>query len=464
MPMQIHDTLSGTTVPFIPAEPGRVSIYVCGPTVQSQPHLGHGRSAVSFDVLRRYLAWSGMDVSFVRNVTDIEDKIIARAAELGVSTSEVAEHVFGEFSRAYDLLGNLPPTIEPKATEHIPEMIVLIEELIEGGHAYESDGDVYFSVRSFDGYGKLSHHDLDDLIPSEGADNDTRKQDPLDFALWKAAKPGEPQWDSPWGPGRPGWHIECSAMATRYLGDSFDIHAGGTDLIFPHHENEIAQSEAASGKPFARYWMHNGMLNLGGEKMAKSTGHVVTLIESLERWDPTAVRLFYLRTHYRKPLDFSEEALADAEASLARLRAFRRRFPDVIEESADTDVMNRFIAAMDSDLDVAGALAVLFELVREGNSRHDRGAPAGELVAAYDEIVGVLGLTMSTADGDDEEAIAQLGNRFGIEGATIDDLVALRDTARADRQWETSDALRDELAALNISIEDTPDGARWHRS
>jgi len=462
--MQIHDTLSGTTVPFIPAEPGRVSIYVCGPTVQSEPHLGHGRSAVSFDVLRRYLAWSGLDVSFVRNVTDIEDKIIARAAELGVSTSEVAERVFGEFSAAYDLLGNLPPTIEPKATEHIPEMISLIEELIEGGHAYESDGDVYFSVRSFDGYGKLSHHDLDDLIPSEGAGNDTRKQDPLDFALWKAAKPGEPQWESPWGPGRPGWHIECSAMATRYLGDSFDIHAGGTDLIFPHHENEIAQSEAASGKPFARYWMHNGMLNLGGEKMAKSTGHVVTLIESLERWDPTAVRLFYLRTHYRKPLDFSEEALADAEASLARLRAFRRRFPDVIEESADADVMNRFIAAMDNDLDVAGALAVLFELVREGNSRHDRGAPAGELVAAYDEIVGVLGLTASTVDGDDEEAIAQLGSRFGIEGATIDDLVALRDTARADREWDTSDAIRDELAALNISIEDTPDGARWHRS
>ena len=462
--MQIHDTLSGTTVPFIPAEPGRVSIYVCGPTVQSAPHLGHGRSAVSFDVLRRYLAWSGMDVSFVRNVTDIEDKIIARAAELGVSTSEVAEQVFGEFSRAYDLLGNLPPTVEPKATDHIPEMITLIEDLIEGGHAYESDGDVYFSVRSFDGYGKLSHHDLDDLIPSEGAGNDTRKHDPLDFALWKAAKPGEPEWRSPWGPGRPGWHIECSAMATKYLGDSFDIHGGGTDLIFPHHENEIAQSEAASGKPFARYWMHNGMLNLGGEKMAKSTGRVVTLTESLERWDPTAVRLFYLRTHYRKPLDFSEEALADAESSLARLRAFRRRFPDVIEESADADVMNRFIAAMDSDLDVAGALAVLFELVREGNSRHDRGAPAGELVAAYDEIVGVLGLTTNTANGDDEEAIAQLGIRFGIEGATIDDLVALRDTARADRQWETSDAIRDKLAALNITIEDTPDGARWHRS
>jgi len=405
-----------------------------------------------------------MEVLFVRNVTDIEDKIIARAAELGTPTEVVAQRVFEEFSRAYDLLGNLPPTVEPKATEHIPEMISLIEELIEGDHAYESDGDVYFSVRSFDGYGKLSHHDLDDLLPSEGAEFDGRKRDPLDFALWKAAKPGEPQWESPWGLGRPGWHIECSAMATKYLGDSFDIHAGGTDLIFPHHENEIAQSEAASGKPFARYWMHNGMLNLGGEKMAKSTGHVVTLLESLERWDPTAVRLFYLRTHYRKPLDFSEEALADAESSLARLRAFRRRFSDFIEELPDPDAMSRFVATMDNDLDTAGALAVVFDLVREGNSRYDRGMPAGELVAAFDEIVGVLGLERTVADGgDDEEAVAHLGSQFGIPDATIDDLVALRDTARGDRDWTVSDAIRDGLAVLKITIEDTPDGARWHR-
>ena len=461
--MQIHDTLAGKTVPFTPAEAGRVTMYVCGPTVQSEPHLGHGRSAVAFDVLRRYLEWSGLDVMFVRNVTDVEDKIIARAAELGVTTQEVAARVFGEFSTAYDLLGNLPATIEPKATEHIPEMIDLIEKLIEGGHAYESAGDVYFSVRSFDGYGKLSHHDLDDLISGEDAASDGRKADPLDFALWKAAKPGEPQWDSPWGVGRPGWHVECSAMATRYLGDGFDIHGGGTDLIFPHHENEIAQSEAASGEPFARYWMHNGMLNLGGEKMAKSTGHVVTLLESLEQWDPTAVRLFYLRTHYRKPLDYSEDALADAESSLARLRAFRRRFPDVIEEPADPDAMNRFIASMDNDLDAAGALAVLFELVREGNSRYDRGMPAGELVAAYDEIIGVLGLATSATDDDVDEEIAQLGDEFGIEDATIDDIVALRDTARADRDWVVSDAIREGLAALKITIEDTQDGARWHR-
>lgn len=465
--MHVHDTLLGRIVPFVPSKPGRVTMYVCGPTVQSEPHVGHGRSAVVFDVLRRYLDWSGFDVVFVRNVTDVEDKIIARASELGVTTDEIAKRVFGEFSTAYDLLGNLPPTIEPKATEHIQDMISLIEELIEGGHAYESGGDVYFSVRSFEGYGKLSHHDPDDLMSGERADSDSRKRDPLDFALWKAAKPGEPQWESPWGVGRPGWHIECSAMATRYLGDSFDIHAGGTDLIFPHHENEIAQSEAASGRPFARYWMHNGMLNLGGEKMAKSTGHVITLLDSLERWDPTAVRLFYLRTHYRKPLDFSEEALADAESSLARLRAFRRRSPEFIEEPADPENMIRFAAAMDNDLDVAGALAVLFDLVRDGNTRCDSGEPTGELVAAFDEIVGVLGLTMPVSDGgddDDDEAIERLGNQFGIESATIDDLVALRDTARVDRDWALSDAIRDGLAALSISIEDTPDGARWHRS
>lgn len=461
--MQVHDTLRGTTVPFVPAVTGSVTIYVCGPTVQSAPHLGHGRSAVSFDVLRRYLEWSGLDVVFVRNVTDIEDKIIARAADLGVTTHEVADQVFGEFAEAYELLGNLPPTIEPKATQHIPEMIALIEDLIDGGHAYESAGDVYFSVRSFDGYGKLSHHELDDLRSDESSESDGRKRDPLDFALWKSAKPGEPEWRSPWGMGRPGWHIECSAMATKYLGDSFDIHAGGTDLIFPHHENEIAQSEAASGKPFARYWMHNGMLNLGGEKMAKSTGHVVTLLESLERWDPTAVRLFYLRTHYRKPLDFSEAALADAESSLARLRAFRRRFPELIEDAPDVDLMDRFVASMDNDLDAAGALAVLFELVREGNSRRDGGLEAGELVAAFDEIVGVLGLESKVTEDDDGYAIAELGSRFGFEGATIDDLVRLRDTARSERDWAVSDAIRDGLAAMKISIEDTPDGARWHR-
>ena len=317
--MQLYNTLERATVPFTPSDPDRVTVYLCGPTVQSAPHLGHGRSAVVFDVLCRYLRWVGYEVDFVRNITDIDDKIISRAKELGITPKQVAAQAAEEFSIAFDKLGNLPPSSEPKATDHIEEMIQMIAALIDSNHAYESDGDVYFVVRSFPEYGKLSRQNVSDLRSGERVEIDDRKHDPLDFALWKAGKPGEPSWESPWGAGRPGWHIECSVMAREYLGDGFDIHCGGTDLIFPHHENEIAQSEAATGKTFARYWMHNGMLNLSGEKMAKSTGHVVTLQGALDEWDPVAVRLFYLRTHYRKPLDYSEAALGDAEASLGRL-------------------------------------------------------------------------------------------------------------------------------------------------
>ena len=464
--MEVHNTLERATVPLEPAETGRVTMYVCGPTVQSEPHLGHGRSAVSFDVLRRYLEWLGNEVVFVRNVTDIDDKIITRANERGVPTDVVAADAFAAFTKASNLLGNLAPTVEPRATEHIPEMIDLIERLIDTGHAYASDGDVYFSVRSFPDYGKLSRHNLEDLRAGDRIESGERKRDPLDFAMWKTSKPGEPAWESPWGSGRPGWHIECSAMATKYLGDGFDIHAGGSDLIFPHHENEIAQSEAASGKPFARYWMHNGMLNLSGEKMAKSTGHVVTLLDSLERWDPIAVRLFYLRTHYRKPLEFSEDALADAESSLARLRAFRRRFPDHLEDPPNPDVLDRFRASMDNDLDIAGALGVLFDVVREGNARRDAGDDAKSLVAAFDEIMPVLGLDESEVGPDeapDDQRIADFAARFGIESGTIEDILAHRSAAREARDWATSDAIRDGLAELDIIIEDTPDGTRWHR-
>jgi cysteinyl-tRNA synthetase len=340
-------------------------------------------------------------------------------------------------------------------------MIYLIEELIGTSHAYEADGDVYFSVRSFDGYGRLSRHSLDDLVAGQRVEPGDHKRDPLDFALWKAAKSGEPQWESPWGPGRPGWHIECSAMATRYLGPAFDIHAGGTDLIFPHHENEIAQSEAPAGTTFARYWMHNGMLNLRGEKMAKSTGHVVTLLESLDRWDPIAVRLFYLRTHYRKPLDFTEEALDDAEASLGRLRAFRRRGPAVVEAEPDVSMLDAFRTAMDDDLDVAGALAVIFEAVRTGNTALDAGEDAEPLIAAFDEMIGVLGLEESEEVEDVDVSAAAAA--VGVPGADVDALVALREEARTERDWGRADAIRDALADAGVVIEDTPDGARWHR-
>lgn len=460
--MQIYNTIERAVVPLVPTVEGSVSIYVCGPTVQSEPHLGHGRSAVSFDVLRRYLEWLGNDVVFVRNVTDVDDKIIAMAAKLGVSTDEVAREAFGAFSDAYDRLGNLRPTIEPKATEHIPGMIALIEDLIATGHAYESGGDVYFSVRSFDGYGRLSHHSVDDLRAGDRVEPGDLKRDPLDFAMWKAAKPEEPRWESPWGPGRPGWHIECSAMATHYLGPAFDIHAGGSDLIFPHHENEIAQSEAPHGEVFARYWMHNGMLNLSGEKMAKSTGHVITLLDSLDQWDPIAVRLFFLRTHYRKPLEFSQDALDDAQASLGRLRAFRRRASEFVEDAPDAATLEDFKASMDNDLDVAGALAVVFDTVRNANAAIDAGDGAGSLVSAFDVMMDVLGL-----NDDGVSAEIDLGpiiERLGVEAVSIDELVNLRDQARQDSEWAHADAIRDELASVGVVIEDTADGARWHRN
>lgn len=461
--MKVYNTLERALVPFVPAVDGKVSMYVCGPTVQSEPHLGHGRSAVAFDVLWRYLEFIGYEVTFVRNVTDVEDKIIARAAETGKTTDEVAAEAYEAFSRGYDGLGNRRPTIEPLATDNIDGMIALIESLIAKGVAYEAEGDVYFSVRSFDAYGKLSRHDLDDLRAGDRVEPGAHKRDALDFALWKAAKPGEPSWDSPWGQGRPGWHIECSAMASRYLGQGFDIHGGGTDLIFPHHENEIAQSEAATGEVFARYWMHNGMLTLTGEKMAKSTGHLITLLDGLEKWDPMAVRLFYLRTHYRKPLDFSDAALADAEASLGRLKAYRRRTEGLAEgEPPDESVLAAFRMHMDDDLEVAGALGVIFDTVRTVNARLDTGDEAGRLIAAVDTMLDVLGLVLDEPDDADVD-VSALSQKLGIEATSIDDLVDARLAARQNRDFAQADAIRDGLAALGITIEDTADGARWHR-
>jgi cysteinyl-tRNA synthetase len=462
--MEIFTTLDRRRVEFVPRDPGAVGIYVCGPTVQAAPHLGHGRAAVVFDVVRRYLAWSGFDVTYVQNVTDIDDKIVAAAAEQGTSIEVVAQRSGDAFSEAYRRLQVLEPSVAPRATEHIGEMIEMIEQLIATGHAYQSNGDVYFSVRSYPRYGKLSRHDLDDLRAGERVRPEDHKRDPLDFALWKAAKSGEPTWESPWGPGRPGWHIECSAMARKHLGDGFDIHAGGHDLIFPHHENEIAQAEAATGTTFARYWLHNGMVNLGGEKMAKSTGHVVDLLDALDRYDPVAVRLFYLRTHYRKPLEFSSPALDDAEASLERIRAFRRRVPGPVHADPDPDVLDRFRAAMDDDFDVAGALGVLFELVRDANRHFDAGADVASSLAAYDEILGVLGLQEPTADAADlGDDVGDVAERFGAAEATIDAILERRAAVREAHDWATSDAIRDALADLGVIVEDTPDGVRWHR-
>ena len=461
--LRVHSTLHRGVVPFEPRDEGKVAIYVCGPTVQSEPHVGHGRSAVAFDVIRRYLVWRGFDVLFVRNITDIEDKIIAAANEAGESVEALAEKMAKRFSQAYTGMGVLEPDVEPKATEHIPEIIALIQALIDRSLAYESEGDVYFSVRSLEGYGKLSGRDPDELRSGYRIEVDEAKQDPLDFALWKAAKPGEPEWESPWGRGRPGWHIECSAMASKYLGEDFDIHGGGTDLIFPHHENEIAQSEGATGRAFCRYWLHNGMVNLGGEKMSKSTGVVVDLATLLEDQGGRALRLLYLRAHYRSPLDYSDELLAEAAEALDRLHRFGERAE---AGPPDPEAMERFVEAMDDDFGTPQAISLLFDLVREGNRILDEGGDASGLAGAVAEIVEVLGLDDASAPADDSVGLANLAGRYGISGddrQILEALVAMRNRARADKRFDEADAIRDQLDRVGVTLEDGPHGTKWLR-
>ena len=470
-PMQVFNTLGRELQPFEPTEAGKVGIYLCGPTVQSEPHLGHGRSAVVFDVIRRYFQWRGFDVLFIRNITDIEDKIIAAADTEGMTVTELAALNAERFATGYRALGCLDPDIEPAATEHIPEIIDIIQELIDGDLAYAAGGDVYFRVRKMPDYGKLSGRRVDELQTGARMIPGEHKSDPLDFALWKGAKEGEPSWDSPWGPGRPGWHIECSAMAAKYLGRPFDIHAGGTDLIFPHHENEIAQSEGAYGPgTFARYWMHNGMLQLSGEKMAKSTGLLVTLEDGVERYPAAAIRLFFMGARYRSPLDYSEALLVEAAASLDRLRAFRRRAGD-IEAIPDRDTVARFIDAMDDDFNTPVVVADLFDLVREANRRLDDNEDADQLVAAFDEILAVLGIDLS--EGDVEELkveLSSLANELDVVGGEtaedlIEGLIAKRSASRESRDFATADLIRDRLGGLGVALEDAPDGTTtWHRS
>jgi cysteinyl-tRNA synthetase len=461
--LRINDTLQRAVVPIEPRDDGKISMYVCGPTVQSEPHVGHGRSAVAFDSIRRYLIWSGYEVTFVRNVTDIEDKIIAAANESGETVAALAEKMGRRFADAYRALGALEPDYEPKATDHIPGIIELIERLIDRGLAYPSEGDVYFSVRAFEGYGSLSGRNLDELRSGSRVEIGESKHDPLDFALWKGAKPGEPWWDSPWGPGRPGWHIECSAMALSLLGADFDIHGGGTDLIFPHHENEIAQSEGATGERFVRYWLHNGMVNLGGEKMAKSTGLVVDLKTLMDRHGGRALRLLYLRAHYRSPIEYSPELLEEAKEALDRLeRLLYRATPG----SPDEDALASFRAAMDDDFGTPRAVSQLFDLVREGNRLIDSGQDAGAVVGAVDEIYRVLGLADASAPQAAELDLGDLAARFGVEGGgeeIIDSLIALREEARGDRRFTDADQIRDALEESGIVLEDGPDGTRWLR-
>ena len=453
MTLRLYDTASREVRDFVPVQPGKAGIYVCGLTVQSEPHVGHVRSAVNFDVLRRWLVATGYDVTFIRNITDIDDKILAKSEAQGRPWYNLAYDMARELTRAYDDLGVLPPTYEPLATGHIPEMVELIETLIERGHAYpapDGSGDVYFDVASWADYGELTRQKVADMEPA--ADADPRgKRDPRDFALWKGAKESEPataSWPSPWGRGRPGWHIECSAMAGKYLGEAFDIHGGGYDLRFPHHENEQAQSRAA-GQRFASYWMHNAWITTAGEKMSKSLGNSLTIPSVLQRVRGIELRYYMVAAHYRSHVEFSFEALDEAAAGFRRIEAFLERAGSV----EPGELPEKFMAAMNDDLGTPAAVAVIHELVREGNRDAAETARAAGQVRA---MLGVLGLDPATwpaTAGDDRltDAVDVL-----VRG-----LLDQRAAARAAKDWAAADNIRDQLAAAGVEVEDTPDGPKW---
>jgi cysteinyl-tRNA synthetase len=489
--LRLYNTLTRSKEDFVPREEGKVSMYVCGPTVYNHIHIGNARTFLSFDLIRRYLAHRGFDVRFVQNITDVDDKIIRAAAEEGVPAAEIAARYTESFLAAMKGLGVEPPTVQPRATETIPEMIAMVERLIDRGHAYVVDGDVYFSVRSFPGYGKLSGRDIDELESGARVDVDERKHDPLDFALWKSAKPGEPHWTSPWGEGRPGWHIECSAMSEMELGVPFDIHGGGSDLVFPHHENEIAQSEAATGRPFARYWLHGGMLNINQEKMSKSLGNFTLLKDVLGAYPAPVLRLLMLQTHYRSPLDFSTERLEEATAAYERFETMVRtvrwhRGRPASSAGASEGDRAALVAAvaqaragfdvdMDDDFNSAGALGSIFELARAANSFLAANGSAlaeadldalGKAETAIVDLLGVLGVTLTGETGPGlPEGVTALAAEVAGYGGTdaaeaLEVLLAARARARAEKDWARADALRDGLAALGVRIEDTPGGTR----
>jgi cysteinyl-tRNA synthetase len=461
--LRIYNTLTRKKEPFETLEPGVVKMYVCGPTVYSDAHVGHAMSVLVFDIIRRYLEYKGYQVRHVMNFTDVDDKIINRANQLGVDPFELAEGYIREFKQQLEALNVLPATSNPRATQTMDEIIAMVQGLIEKGYAYPApNGDVYFRVTKDPDYGKLSGRKLEDMQAGARIDVDENKEHPMDFALWKAAKPGEPAWDSPWGKGRPGWHIECSAMNLKELGEQIDIHGGGNDLVFPHHENEIAQSECYTGKPFARYWVHNGMLQLGGEKMSKSLGNLVTIKEFLEQHDADVMRMLILNGNYRAPLVFNDETIANAEKALERLRSALRPAQPAAA-GADAETLSRldaqiaksradFEAAMDDDFNTSGALAALFELVRVINTARDAGATDEQLTPAQDalrELAGVLGLRLDVQkSGGDADPFVDL-------------LVEIRGELRKQKLWALSDRIRDRLKELGVVIEDSKDGTTW---
>ena len=491
MSLTVFNTMGGRKEAFVPATPGKVRMYVCGVTVYDLCHIGHARANVAFDIIVRFLRHAGYEVRYIRNFTDIDDKIIRRAHQEGIPFEAVTRKYIDAFYEDFDRLGLLRPDAEPKATEHVPEIIALVEGLVRTGKAYAVEGDVYYSVKGFPGYGKLSGKNVEDLLAGARVEVDERKQDPLDFALWKASKPGEPAWDSPWGPGRPGWHIECSAMAMKHLGETIDIHGGGKDLVFPHHENEIAQSEAATGKPFARYWLHNGFVNIDNEKMSKSLGNFFTLRDVLARVNPEVLRFFFASSHYRSPIDYSDQSLAEAKAGLTRLYRAKEKaegcraagavasaVPGGDEFTPLRDARVRFDEAMDDDFNTAAALGRLFDAVRALN----RLAPAdpaaerekaGQFLAGYgilDPLFGVLGLLRMSAGEYFRHEIhvmdtvgvgENLSVRVRPSEETILERIEARKAARARKDFAEADRIRKELEAAGVLLEDGKAGTTW---
>ena len=449
--MKIHNTLSGKTEEFV-APDGKVNMYVCGITPYSASHIGHAMMSVIFDVVRRYLEFKGFDVRHVQNFTDIDDKMIAASNETGIDVSVLAESNIDDYLAEMDALNVARAHVYPRATSEIDKIIEIIAKLVEKGYAYPVAGDVYFRVKQDDDYGKLSHRDLESLMAGARVEIDERKEDVMDFALWKSQKPGEPAWESPWGMGRPGWHIECSAMSIKYLGASIDIHGGGQDLIFPHHENEIAQSESFTDEvPFSRFWMHNGFLRLGEDKMSKSIGNIVSVGEALNNFTPDALRLFFLSSQYRGPLLYTEANVASQERALERLKNAIRPAPSTSSEPAldASSYTERFVEAMDDDFNTPRALAAMFDLVREINRGKDEGSDVSSAQDTLQELCSVLGLTLADpSDSSDAGPFVQM-------------LVDVRTELRAARQFDIADSIRDRLSDLGVTIEDNPEGTEW---
>ncbi len=490
MPLKIYNTLTKKKEDFTPLREGRISMYVCGVTVYDRAHIGHARAAVVFDVIFRYLRSIGFTVTYVRNFTDVDDKIINRAGREGVSTREIAERYIREYEEDMRALGVEPPTYEPRATENIPQIISLVRRLVEKGFAYPVDGDVYFAVERFPNYGRLSGRDPEEMQAGARVEVDERKKNPMDFALWKASKPGEPEWESPWGKGRPGWHIECSAMSQRYLGETFDIHGGGKDLIFPHHENEIAQSEAATGKPFVRFWVHNGFVNIDQEKMSKSLGNILAIRDLLPEHHPEVLRLFLLSNHYRSPVDFSMQNMAEARISLDRfymtlkqIEAFLAGKKDFAEPDAGklkglaaevyekaSSFQGRFEEGMNDDFNTAQAMGYLHDLARalnrgvnDRNFRKDPAAPAilqkgREAVLESGRIFGLFRETPGEYFAGQRERFLR---KKGLTEEEIQKMIARRNEARKAKDWALADAIRQQAGEMGIALEDEPQGTTW---